>query len=280
MSPSPAAVSVLEAALATQQPSGAFPSWASTPAGTWPDENAFATALTALELLRWPDTPGTRAAAERALAWLAGCGRSDRRGVYGFYPWTGHPAWLGERLPADVDDTALVQLLRLALGGGLDEARWALHVVLEGQRLTRAPAAAAPWVLPGLYATWLDGGRVVNPVDLCANLNVAALRARLGAAEPHAAALAQAWALGLEALHRGHARPEQLAPYYPHPGEWVHALGRALRCGAAILAPLEAPLAALAAAAGPGPICTSAGARVRWHSPTLTALRALPLEPS
>ena len=269
----------LREALATQAPSGAFAARVWLPDGPLLDHNAFCTALTALELLRWPRRPEPLEAARRALAWLEGCGREGRRGVYGFYPWCGHPDWMGERLPADVDDTALVHLLRLALGESKREPAWALHVAMEGQRLTRSPRGASPWILAGLYTTWLDGARLPNPVDLCANLNVAALRSRLGCAEPHVTVLGAAWASGLAALEAGRARPEQLAPYYPHPGEWEQALRRAIVCGAHGLSPLLAPMRRLAQSCAPGPLCSSAGGLVRWDSPALSALRACPDAP-
>ncbi|KGU88811.1 hypothetical protein [Burkholderia pseudomallei] len=290
VAPPTATGAALDALLAAQSPSGAFGSVVDLPTGPAADENGFVTALVLHELSAWPTTPALTAARMRALDFLACCERTDRRGAFSFYPPDRQPAWMPIALLPDADDTAL---FTLAL---VDGDRWpaqrltqAARQVLEPFRLRWVAADAKPWHREGVYLTWLDELVYPNVVDLCVNINVAALLKRAGPA--HAARLAAIVDMVDAGLAWAGASPQRaflLTPYYPHPAELGHAIDRAIRLGVTELLPCRDKLRDLgwSYAADPAgwpldtPVCSSDDGRIVWRAPVLQQARQLCRRPS
>lgn len=285
-----ASAAALDALLAAQSPSGAFGSIVDLPTGPVADENGFVTALVLHELSAWPATPALAAARMRALDFLACCERPDRRGAFSFYPPDRQPEWMPIALLPDADDTAL---FTLAL---VDGGRWpaqqltlAVRRVLEAFRLRWVAADARPWYREGVYLTWLDELVYPNIVDLCVNINVAALLKRAG--PEHACALAAIVDMVDAGLAWAGTSPQRaflLTPYYPHPAELGHALDRAIRLGVTELLPCRDKLRDLgwSYAADPAgwplntPVCSSDDGRIVWRAPVLQQARQLCRRPS
>ncbi|RQR67686.1 hypothetical protein DIE19_00615 [Burkholderia sp. Bp9126] len=285
-----AAGAALDALLAAQSPSGAFGSVVDLPTGPAADENGFVTALVLHELSAWPATPALTAARARALDFLACCERADRRGAFSFYPPDRQPPWMPIALLPDADDTAL---FTLAL---VDGGRWpaqrlthAARQVLESFRLRWVAADAKPWHREGVYLTWLDELTYPNIVDLCVNVNVAALLKRAGPA--HASGLAAIVDMVNAGLAWAGASPQRaflLTPYYPHPAELGHAIDRAICLGVTELLPCRDKLRDLgwSYAADPAgwpldtPVCSSDDGRIVWRAPVLQQARQLCRRPS
>lgn len=268
----------LDELLRTQRPSGAFPSTVTLRNGPRPDENAFVTALVTLELLELRAAPRVRAACDRALDFLLSCEVAGRPGAFCFYPRSADLAWLGERLPPDVDDTALTTLALYR--GGLRRLPFVRHVlatVLSSQRLRQVSSRAPSWLRPGVYSTWLSCRRRVNPVDLCVNLNVVTLivDAGLQAAHPYAPIVAMVEE-GIALAEADTSVWPQILPYYPHPGELVLALRRAVAAGAKELETTlkRAERAPWGQTTEGAPLCSSQGGLARWTSTSLALARA------
>lgn len=269
----------LDEILGTQRPSGAFPSTVALRGGARADENAFITALVTLELLPYRRVRAVRAACRRALDFLLSCEAADRPGAFCFYPRTTDQAWMGEgeRLPPDVDDSALCALALVRAGRRRAPfARRVLDVVLRSQRLRRVSPAGPAWLRPGVYATWLSGRRAVNPVDVCVNVNIITLIAEAGLQAEHPAA--PMVAMIEEAMSLAEARPSlwpQVLPYYPHPRELCFALRRAVAAGARELEPAlaRAERAPWSRADELAPVCSSMGGLALWTSAPLALAR-------
>ena len=263
--------------LRSQRPSGAFPSTVTLRGGARDDENAFVTALVTLELLPYRRIDIVRAGCRRALDFLLSCEAADRPGAFCFYPRTTDHSWMGERLPPDVDDSALCTLALVRAGRRRARfARRVLEVVLRSQRLRRISPAAPAWLRPGVYATWLSSQRAVNPVDLCVNVNVITLISEVGLRAEHP--VAPIVAMIEEGLSLVETQPSLwplMLPYYPHPRELCFALRRAVAAG---VPELETTLAraersAWSRAAELAPVCSSMGGLASWTSAPLALAR-------
>jgi hypothetical protein len=262
--------------LASETCSGAFASFAHLPGGPVEDDNAFATVLVLDLLAGARRDPEIERLCERAIAFLLRCRRAS--GAFGFYPCGAQPAWIGEGLAADADDTALISVALFHAGVlRREELERQVRVTLARYRLQRQPQGA-PWFRAGVYPTWLDAARLRNPIDLCVNVNVAVLIHESGVGPEHGygGILAMVGA-GLDWAGAGAARARAITPYYPHPAELGHALGRAVQAGVSgACGLLERCLAqpwSRREEAGNAPICSSLGAGVVWTSPLLQAVR-------
>ena len=148
------------AILASQASSGAFPSIAYLPGGPVADENAFVTALVIEQLSMTDMDPEIAGACERGAGFLFAC--QQRSGAFSFYPVNAQPAWLGEFLPPDADDTALCSLALFRSGlWPRSSLRRQVFEVLETYRLQTRPRGAE-WYRAGIYPTWLDSRRLHN----------------------------------------------------------------------------------------------------------------------
>lgn len=264
-----------------QRPGGAFESFVTTRIGEASDENAFTTA-SVLRALRDVHDRALEATRDRALRFLESCGAASVPGAYGFWPEHARPAW-GTRVPPDVDDTALVmiELLRhgrLTRGAAL---RVLCLLLLPCRVSPREGRVLPPWVVPGCFETWIPvpgAARGVQVVDACANANVAALMARLGAT--HLPGYREACATidaGLAWAGDDARRFASLTPFYPSVYAFAEALEHARECGAGDLAGAASRVAMLARTrpyAG-GPCCSSAYGRATWRCPALDDARAL-----
>lgn len=268
---------VLADVLDAQAPSGAFRSIVRHYGDVFPDENGFVTALTVRELDRL-SYPGTGAAVERALDFLESC--RGAAGAFHFYPPGLEPEWMGRRLAADADDTALFATTLLAHGRlDLAEADRLIAEVLDPFRVHYRPESEPVWVRPGCYRTWLDPKVRPNPVDCCVNVNVAAfLAVSSHAGHPGYEAAVRTVMAGLCWAGAVEWQARSLVPWYPHPAELLHALTRAVAAGADELAgPLAECAAQPWAAAGlpaERPVCGSLAGKTLWFCPALQALRS------
>jgi hypothetical protein len=272
-------VSAVAEVLTAQAPSGAFRSIVHHYGEIFPDENGFVTALIVRELDRLA-LPGTCAAVERALDFLESC--RGAAGAFHFYPPGLEPEWMGRRLAADADDTALFAATLLAHGRlDLAEADRLIAEVLDPFRVHYWPESEPAWVRPGCYRTWLDLKaplRSANPVDCCVNVNVAAFLAVSGqAGHPGYAAAVRTVTAGLRWAGAVEWQARSLVPWYPHPAEILHALSRAVAAGVGELAGPLAECAAQPWAAGglpaERPVCGSLAGKTLWFCPALQALR-------
>jgi hypothetical protein len=261
---------ILDEILASQSESGAFRSVVAHGGQTFVDENAFLTALVAMEL------SSLGVPIDRALDFLEECRRDD--GAFGFYPRGAEPSWLGTTLAADADDTALCTLLLLEHQRMTsDEASRVIAEVLDPHRLHFRPESAGGWIQRGAYRTWLDLRARRNPVDLCVNANVASLLARV---QHRGAAFEAAWrtvAAGIEWLARNPALLHYLTPFYPHPAELREAVRRAVDNGVAELAPALDRIWTLVPddADESRPVCGSESGATLWIAPELQLARRL-----
>jgi hypothetical protein len=263
---------------AGQAPSGAFISIVELRSGPVRDENAFVTALV-LELIATSEPlPGLADARERALDFLERCERAPPWGGFAFYPADAQPRWLREPLPADVDDTALCSLA-LYRGGRWPQSRLRHQVlaVLDRYRLEQKPAGAE-WFQTGVYPTWLNAKRLRNPIDVCANVNVATLLQASGLGESRSRGIVHMVEAALDWVADRRERMQAIMPYYSHPAELGHALRRAVSAGVSGAEDLLTRFGAQGWWQGSedrtAPVCCSLGARVVWSSPVLQAARA------
>jgi hypothetical protein len=267
--------------LATQAPSGAFRSTVHHHGEVFPgDENGFVTALAIHELERLPYTKMGRAigqAIERGLDFLERC--RGESGAFHFYPPGEEPAWMGARLAADADDTALFATVLLA-HGRMDRAEASRLIAeeLEPFRVHYRPESEPVWVRQGCYRTWLDPKARPNPVDGCVNANVAAFLKAAGRTDhPGYDAACRTVAAGVRWAGSVAWQARALTPWYPHPGELVHALERAVAAGVTPLAETLAFAAAqpwaAADSAAPQAVCGSLRGKTCWTCPALESLR-------
>lgn len=263
---------------ASQAASGAFTASVQLATGRVTDENAFITALV-LDLLGTGELSRELAGVRsRALDFLQRCERPAPGGGFAFYPAGAQPGWIREPLPADVDDTALCSLA-LYHGGRWSQSRLRDQVlgVLDRYRLAEKPHGAE-WFQSGVYPTWLDAKRLCNPIDVCANVNVATLIELSGLGESHSRGIVRMVEVALDGVIEGRESMQTIMPYYCHPAELGHALQRAARARVSGAGALLARFGAQGWWQGGDdpatPICCSLGARVVWSSSVLSAARA------
>lgn len=269
--------------LARQSASGAFPSQVQVGDRLFDDENGFVTALVVRALASFPSSPAVAEAAEQGLAFLLACRSPSLPGAFRFWPAGREPAWI-DGLPDDADDTALYAL-ELVRWGRRDRDWLRREVVraLLPARLGEVEPPAPPWLARGAFRTGLDGRTRGNPVDACANVNVAALLAAAGL--EHSRAFHDACSTveaGLAWAGIDPARLRSLTPFYPHPGELLHALDHAVATGVQRLRPILGRLRRQLRLAGvdttfpdPQPVCSSAYGGTLWTAPVLQQARRL-----
>ena len=263
----------LDFVLASQSASGAFRSTAHVHDERHDDENAFVTALVALELSSLHDDRADDAVT-CACEFLLRCRREN--GSFGFYPRDEEPCWIGGRIAADADDTALCTLLLLDRGAIDEDEALRILDALEPFRLHYRPESEHPWVQRGAQRTWLDERTWPNPVDVCVNANVAALLARLGCRNALYDAAWRTVDAGVEWFLLNPALLRYLTPFYPEAFEVREAVRRAVRAGASELAASFERIDSVAGFADDDPIlCSSHGGAYAWRAPALQAARRL-----
>lgn len=266
---------------ALQRPDGAFGSVMTTRAGPADDANGFTTACV-LRALRGIDAPALQPLRQRALDFLATCESPSPPGTYAFWPPSSRPAWAA-RVPPDADDTALVLVELLRHGRIAREAALrALCTAMLPCRVRPGECDAMPtWIVAGCFGTWIapwarERRRPV--VDACVNANVAALIAFIAATQiPGYAEACEAIARALEWAGRDRARIASLTPFYPSVASLSEALGHAVECGAAALAPAARRARDLAREAHDedAGCCAGAYGDVVWRCPALDEARAI-----
>ncbi|AOY59981.1 hypothetical protein B2D07_16075 [Desulfococcus multivorans] len=261
-----------------QDPDGCFPSEVLDREGRRPDCNGFTTALVLRQLRHLPDEVLPTRTYSAALDFLESCRSSQLEGAFGFRPETQRPAW-APRLPADLDDTAILTLELLRAGRISRRAglRTVLTVLVPHRFSGRTGEIYPPWVMPGAFLTWVGKPGRRNVIDCCVNANAAALMARVGGAglPGYAEAVGTitqgvAWAGGQP------SRQQAVTPFYPSIHGLHEAVEHAVECGVTDLGPTLARLRELAAGAPParGCCCSAYGGTV-WSCPALVAAQAL-----
>jgi hypothetical protein len=259
-----------------QTASGAFRSRIVSPGRTEEDENGFVTALVLRHLPAGAELDEIR---DNALGFVERCAVPALPGAFGFWPADRQPAW-ARRVPADVDDTAIMNLLLAQHGRrSKEQVQQVVYERLMPALVLEVDTPAPPWIRPLVFPTWLGAG-THNPVDCCVNVNVLAVMHWCGlTALPgyqEACAMidaALAWA-GDDPL-----RLSTLTPYYPNPQELLFALAHAVACGVTSLAPSCARLrSSLARRAVPpdrrNVVCGNAYRGPYWVCDALEMLRA------
>jgi hypothetical protein len=267
-----------------QSASGAFRSTVHVGARTLLDWNGFTTAQVLRALDGIADTGPLVDARARALDFLVRCESPSRPGAFGFWPCDRQPGWINT-LPPDADDTSVIAL-ELARHGRLDrsQVRRIACTVLIPNRLRGVEGPAPPWLRPGVFLTWVRHGQHRNVVDCCVNANVVAVLACAGL--EHLPGFQEARTMiedGIRWAGLSRVRARCLTPFYPHPGELLHAVRHAVCCGAVQLEPSLRLLHALPWAVEaetdilvPGrPICGSAYGQIVWTSDVLQIARWL-----
>jgi hypothetical protein len=267
----------VETILGRQAPSGAFLSTAHLPAGPVNDENAFVTALVIDLLIQTDPHPALANAIERALEFLLRCQHPGCPGAFCFYPADAQPAWIGESLPPDTDDTALCSIALFRAGRWSRGLRRQVHDLLGRYRLATRPRGEE-WFRAGVYPTWLDSARLCNPIDVCVNINVLTLIKLAGLDSRHGDGILEMVGAALDWAGDRPDRARLITPYYPHPSEMEHALERAANARVHEAQALRARMSNRSSNASQDPsllpVCCSLGGGVVWTSPALQAARA------
>ena len=238
----------LQRLLALQSGNGAFASEIETASGVIADQNCFSTAQIALVLgdlrLRIGDPDRHLAKAHsRALDFVESC--ADRRilGSFGFYPNTEEgaaPSPLGVRLNPDIDDTALAWMaLVRGKRRSAEQLRKSLPPLIAGSTVRVARRGDPPGTCAPLLRTWMSppgtGDLDPNPVDLIANLNMAACLTLAGL--PASPAWLHRLTLWSERCDGSRSSMRSISPYYLEAVELEIALRRAVQSGCSALAP-------------------------------------------
>ena len=258
--------------LAEQRSDGLFRSHFERGGVRHEDANLFVTALVLRETRHCKTASGWRNAALDALTSEAEQ-RAD--GACGFWPSALRPDWAA-RVPADVDDTAMV-LTELYRHGRISRKfalRRSVLALLPCRVAALGKGASPPWIIDGCFRTWIDAESFTraNPVDCCVNANAAALFALLEA--KHLPGYAEAIATieaGLAWAGSDVRRLDALTPFYPAPRMLLSALDHALECGADELYGAAHQLRNMAPgllAGAPG-LCRDAWGKTTWHAAVL-----------
>lgn len=258
--------------LAGQRPSGAFTSAMTDGEVQTPDENSFTTARVLDALGGLAEQPRLRAAAQRAISFLASCEAPELPGTYRFWPDAQRPAHV-PRYPPDTDDTVLVSLVLLRHHAMTRDQlrRLVAHTLLSH----RVPPGRRParWIQPGAFMTWLDHDWPYNIVDCTVNANVVRLICQVGlrGIRGYEEACGTISA-GVAAAAGDPVLLRLLSPYYATPLDLRDAVRRAVSAGAAELRPaLEQLSRQLPRTCPPAdvPVCTSAYGKITWTSDLL-----------
>jgi hypothetical protein len=266
-----------EQVLAAFAPSGAFQSIAHLPSGPVADQNAFVTALVLDQVEAFEADRSLVAVRQRAVDFLRRCERSTGSGRFGFYPDGAQPAWIAGILPPDTDDTALCSLALFRAGHWQkDDLRRQVHEVLDVHRLAARPSGA-DWYRAGIYPTWMDSRRMRNPIDVCVNVNALILIEVSGIGRRHGSGILDMLAAALDWAGSDQRRARSITPYYPHPGELMHTLARAVSAGVdgakALLERVQAQPWSACEDWINAPVCGALGGGMIWTCPLLQALR-------
>jgi hypothetical protein len=262
-----------------QAADGSFPSEVRGPNGTREDRNGFTTALVLRALRTLPGDPELTRLRSRALGFIERCRTWTVPGGFGFWPEGAHPPW-GERLTADIDDTAImtVELLRHGRLSQQDGMRTVCKVLLRNRVVARPEDVDPPWIADGAFLTWIAQAGQPNVVDCCVNANAAALMARMGASHlPGYQEAVRTILDGLDWAGDDPTRLRSLTPFYPATNSLFEAVEHAIECGALALTPALERVPSLTYRpddADPG-CCSSAYGATVWRCPALDLARNL-----
>jgi hypothetical protein len=264
-----------------QAANGAFVSWIVQRNGEIEDCNGFATALVLRALRQRGDISEREPLCQAALDFLESCESPDQVGAFGFWPVQQRPIW-AQRVPSDVDDTAVINLELAQYGRRtLDEVRAVVYGLLMAHLVQNERCPGPPWLRPLVFPTWIGkGGKAANPVDCCVNANVVALMACTGLT--HLPGYSEACCMIADAIAWAGDSPlriRSLTPYYPRPTEFLYALDHAIACGAVELQAPRDQLAKVCAGAtvdrlDSEAICSNAYGGPIWRCPALSLIRA------
>ncbi|MBE9637090.1 hypothetical protein [Salipiger mangrovisoli] len=221
--------------LGYQSATGAFGAIVQEPqASSRPDETCLITAQICLILLS-PGLAGRdpllQLSLERGLSFIESCAAPEGNGWFRMHATMPPNAAL-----PDLKTTALAWLA-LVLAGRREPqvARDALLTVIRDTEVSAPRPEDSAWIAPGLCRTWPTRGQHVNPVDLVANIHLAACRASLGLPLPTAAREAMTHASA--ALDPAGGNFSQISPMCASPAEVELALEQAVRAGQEALVP-------------------------------------------
>lgn len=269
---------LIEHILDSQLPSGAFPSIALVFDTNFFDENSFTTALIISILSKFNTNPQIHNACKKGIDFLLSCENPKGTGMFGFYPVNSQPKWIPEFLPPDIDDTALCSLALFYNGyWERDELKHQVEKVIKPYQL-KQKTPGMEWFKAGVYPTWLDRKRMSNPIDICANINVASLiiEAQIDSTNEIFEMVNSAF----DWVRNDHTKMPLITPFYPNPIELYYSLQRAEEAGISEASKAIDSLKLLPCKMNSGldePICCSIGADVIWKSPVLQYTRQLKL---
>lgn len=279
---------LLDAILAFQSPGGAFASTVSFDRFSGEDLNCFTTALVVRELTSFSRLTdiGKRADLEdanrRAIGYLLRSHASGSRCTFAFYPPDQHPFWIGDRLPADADDSSVVALELFRAGKLTDQQLrdLAKRYLIPFRAAMTAHTASKPWHCDGAFLTWLDAEHDPNPIDCCVNANVLALLAATGLSDhPSYRAAISLIETAVSWAGNHPARLREITPFYPDPREFAYALRHAVDWGATELRKpahaLEKAIESLPEPRGPRRFYSNLAGTVFWEAPVIELARRL-----
>jgi len=257
-----------------QELDGSFPSEVSGSGWVRDDRNGFTTALVLRALRDEPDDCDVIRVRSAALDFIERCRSTRTAGAFGFWPEELRPAW-APRLPADLDDTAIMtfELLRYGRLSRRDGLSAACNVLIPNRVPVNEGGTRPPWVVPGAFKTWVGEPGRPNVVDCCVNANAVALMSLVGATrlpgyEEAVSTVLQgiAWA-GDNAM-----RQQAITPFYPSILALREAVEHAIACGAVALRPALAQLQQVTenAPVEAGCCCSAYGSTV-WRCRALDA---------
>jgi hypothetical protein len=264
---------------AMQESDGSFLSEVTGPTGKHADRNGFTTAMIVRALRDLSGDSDLGRLRGRALDYIERCRALTVPGAYGFWPQDARPAW-GDRLTADVDDTAImtIELLRHERLSKQDGLRTVCTILLRNRHVVRPDEFRPPWIVNGAFHTWIGQAAQANVVDCCVNANAVALMAWVGATHlPGYDEAVQTVLAGLEWASDEPARLRSLTPFYPASDSLFEAVEHAVECGALSLTPALDRLRHLSNDTGdPGAgCCSSAYGATIWRCPALELARSL-----
>jgi hypothetical protein len=262
-----------------QTEDGSFPSEVTGPAGAFVDRNGFTAAIVLRNLRSLGSDSGLERIRSRALAFIERCRSRSLPGAFGFWPEDGWPDW-AERLPADIDDTAIMttELLRYGRITQRDALRTVCTVLLRHRVIPDPGCCRPPWIADGALLTWIGAPDSPNLVDCCVNANAVALMAMIRATHlPSYEEAVRTINDGLVWAGSDPARLRSLTPFYPALNDLQEAVEHAVECGASALAPTLERLHRLITTPGPSTqgCCSSAYGATVWRCEAVALARYL-----
>jgi hypothetical protein len=263
-----------------QDTDGCFPSEVVGPDWTYTDRNGFTTAMVLRALRDLSNESAIERVRSTALDFVERCRSTQTPCAFGFWPEDMRPVW-SPRLPADIDDTAIItiELLRHGRLSRREGLRTVCSVFVHNRIIIRDGQSNPPWVMSGAFPTWIGQKDKPNIVDCCVNANATALMALVGGT--HLPGYQEAVSTILNGIAwAGHdpIRHRTLTPFYPSIHELQDAVENAVECG---VKPLSSALNQLRKVIGdrdsdvPPGCCSSAYGATVWRCRGLEEARLL-----